>query len=315
MSKGTDDRRPVAWPDGKQFAFTVFDDPDAQTCDAGRRVYDFLGDLGLRTTRGVWPGPTVRAPNSPGETCENGDYLRHTQHLQRAGFEVGYHNATKHSSTRGETIRGLDRFREFFGRDPSAMANHYNAEAIYWGQARVTPPIRTLYSIATFGRTSGVHFGHVERHPAFWGDVCKARVRYCRNFVYADINTLGACPWMPYHDPKRPWVSAWYASSEGSNVDRFTATLCEENQDRLEEEGGACIMYAHFGHGFVENGRLHSRFEQLMRRLSQRNGWFVPVSTLLDYLRSRQADPVITDDRRRSLESRWLWEKLSRGTS
>ena len=27
--------------------------------------------------------------------------------------------------------------------------------------------------------------------------------------------------------------------------------LTEAAQDRLEAEGGACIMYTHFGHGFV----------------------------------------------------------------
>jgi hypothetical protein len=303
------------WPDGKAFAFTVFDDPDAQTVDEGKRIYGFLGSLGLRTTRGVWPGPTVREPNSPGETCEDLKYLHHTIELQSNGFEIGYHNTTKHSSTRAETIRGLDRFRAFFGRDPRAMANHYNTEAIYWGRARVTPPVSTLYTIATLGRTSGVHFGHVEDHPAFWGDLCRARVEYCRNFVYAGINTLAACPWMPYHDPLRPWVKHWYASSEGSNVERFTATLSEAQQDRLEAEGGACIMYTHFGHGFVQDGRIQPRFKQLMERLSGKNGWFVPVSTLLDYLRSRRPDPTITDPQRRALESRWLWEKLFRGTS
>ena len=28
------------WPDGKTFAFTVFDDPDAQTCEHGKRIYE-----------------------------------------------------------------------------------------------------------------------------------------------------------------------------------------------------------------------------------------------------------------------------------
>ena len=303
------------WPEGKTFAFTVFDDPDAQSCEAGKRLYGFLGDLGFRTTRGVWPGPTVREPNSPGDTCENREYLAHTRELQAQGFEVGYHNTTKHSSLRDETIRGLDRFRDYFGHDPRAMANHYNAEAIYWGGARLTPPLSAVYTVATFGRTNGVHFGHVHNHPAFWGDICRDRIEYCRNFVYSGANTLAACPWMPYHDPRRPLVQQWFASSEGSNVARFTATLSEAQQDRLEAEGGACIMYTHFGHGFVEDGQLQPRFKQLMERLAQKNGWFVPVSTLLDHLAQTRSDRTLTDSQRRALESRWLWEKLFRGTS
>jgi hypothetical protein len=305
----------IDWPDGKAFAFTVFDDPDAQTYEDGRVVYSFLDDLGFRTTRGVWPGPAVRTPNSGGETCESAAYREHTAALQARGFEVGYHNTTKHSSTRDEIVRGLDAFRAYFGHDPSTMANHYNAEAIYWGGARVTPPMTALYTLATLGRKNGRHFGHVEGHPSFWGDICRDRVQYCRNFVFTDINTFAACPSMPYHDPLRPFVNAWYASSEGSNVARFTATISEANQDRLEAEGGACIMYTHFGHGAVDGGELHPRFKQLMTRLSRKNGWFVPVSTLLDHLRRRRDPPVITDRQRQSLERRWMWEKLFRGTS
>jgi hypothetical protein len=110
-------------------------------------------------------------------------------------------------------------------------------------------------------------------------------------------------------------VQYWYASAEGGSVEPFNRTLSEANQDRLEAEGGACIMYTHFGHGFVENGQLHPRFKILMERLARKNGWFVPVSTLLDHLRRRHADRSITDSQRRALESRWLWEKFFRGTS
>ncbi len=307
--------RAVAWPEGKAFAFSVFDDPDAQTCQDGRIVYSFLADLGFRSTRGVWPVEAVRTPNSPGETCGSRCYREHSIALQSSGFEIGYHNATKHSSTREETIRGLDAFRCYFGTDPKTMANHYNEEAIYWGAKRVTPPLRFVYAAATLGRTSGVHFGEVEGHPAFWGDVCRARIEYCRNFVFSDINTLRACPWMPYHDARRPYVNGWYASAEGSNVARFTRTISEANQDRLESEGGACIMYTHFGHGYVERGRIHPGFKTLMERLSRRNGWFVPVGSLLDYLRGGRKPVDITDAQRGALERRWLWQKMRRGTS
>jgi hypothetical protein len=310
-----DDRSRIEWPDRKTFAFTVFDDPDGQTVDMGKRVYGLLAELGFKTTRGVWPGRVVRTPNSRGASCDDQGYRRHTQELQALGFEVGYHNHTRHSSTRDEIIAGLDTFRDYFGHDPEAMANHYNAEAIYWGPARLAPPIRALYVIATAGRTNGRHFGHVPGHPSFWGDVCRERIRYCRNFVYANINTLGACPWMPYYDPTKPLVNAWYASTEGSNAPRFLDALSEANQDRLEAEGGACIMYTHFGHGFVERGTFVRRFEQLMRRLSDKNGWFVPVSVLLDHLQSQRGLTHLQSDQRRRLETRWLREKVFRGTS
>jgi hypothetical protein len=307
--------RSVRWPEGRSFAFTVFDDPDGQSLEDGKHVYGLLGELGFRTTRGVWPQGPVRTPNSEGETCANLGYLQHTLELQRAGFEIGYHHTTCHSSTRAEIERGMDAFRALFGNDPSAMANHYNAEAIYWGPARLSQPLRAVYTVATAGRTRCRHFGEVEGDSHFWGDICHDRIAYCRNFVYADINTLAACPWMPYEDPTKPFVNAWYASTEGANSRAFLNALSEANQDRLEAEGGACIMYAHFGHRFVERGRLLPRFNDLMRRLSQKNGWFVPVSTLLAYLARENGTPRLTSAERRKLERRWLFGKVLRGTS
>jgi hypothetical protein len=120
---------------------------------------------------------------------------------------------------------------------------------------------------------------------------------------------------MPYHDPEKPFVKYWYASSEGANVDSFIHTLSEPNQDRLEQEGGACLMYAHFGHGFVKDGKLDPRFVSLMSRLSNKNGWFVPAATLLDFLRQKNSAHIITSSERTAMEWRWLGRKLLRGTS
>jgi hypothetical protein len=218
----TDRERPPVWPDGKSFAFTVFDDPDAQSYEDGRLVYSFLAisACGRRAACGPALPSARRIPRvKPARTRITAGTR---SNCRRTGFEIGYHHTTKHSSTRDEIIRGLDAFHAYFSHDPQTMANHYNAEAIYWGSRRVTATQRAVYTLATFGRTNGVHFGEVEGHPSFWGDVCRARIQYCRNFVFSGIDTLAACPWMPYHDPLRPYVNAWYASSEGSNVARFT---------------------------------------------------------------------------------------------
>ena len=190
---------------------------------------------------------------------------------------MGYHNNAPHSSTRKEIIEGLDAFREYFGQDPVTMANHYNREAIYWGRARLTG-LLPLALPADDPRQQHREFsGHVEGDESFWGDVCRSRIVYCRNFVFHDINTLRTCPIMPYYDPQRPFVNQWYASSEGANCASFNAMLTEAAQDRLEAEGGACIMYTHFGHGFADHGRINDQFRTLIERLSRKNGWFVPV--------------------------------------
>jgi hypothetical protein len=305
----------VPWPGGKRFAFTVFDDPDSCS-EESRSVYHFLADLGFRTTMAVWPIGPLRERNSPGETCAEPGYREHALRLQSLGFELGYHNAAPHSCTRDEIARSLELFRDYFGAWPSAAANHYNADAMYWGTARVRAGTRrTIYELATLGRYRGRFAGHVESSPHFWGDLCRQRIRYYRNLVFRDINTLKACPYQPYSDPQRPFVNAWFCSAEGKDRPAYVRTISEANLDRLEQEGGMCIMYTHFGLGFVDGGKLHPEFTRLMTLLSRRNGWFAPVTTVLDHLRSIHGGGVIPERELARMESKWLRAKLMHGTS
>src|ERR1035437_9608399 len=125
--------RAVPWPEGRRFAFTVFDDPDGQSLEVTQLVYSFLGDLGFRSTIGVWPLDIRRETNSGGETCANPEYRVFLQQLQARGFEIGFHNAAPYPPTRKETIEALNLFEGFFGKAPVTMASHYNADALYWG--------------------------------------------------------------------------------------------------------------------------------------------------------------------------------------
>jgi hypothetical protein len=308
----------VQWPEGKNFAFTIFDDTDLQTQDNASEVYAFLSDLGLRTTKSVWPLRGSETPKVGGATCEDAMYLQWVLKLKQQGFEIGLHNVTYHTSLREETIRGIDRFRELFGHSPYSMANHTGChESIYWGNGRLTGMNEVVYNFLLRNRYKGVFQGHIESSPLFWGDVCKEKIKYVRNFVFGNINTLKLCPFMPYHDDRRPYVNYWFASSEGPVVNSFVSTLAEKNQDRLAAEGGACIMYTHLARGFYENGRIHPRFKLLMERISKMNGWFVPVYTLLDYLLQSRGSHNITERERTSLERKWLMQKIikTRGTT
>lgn len=306
----------MLWPDGRQFAFTIFDDPDGQTIEASTTVYSFLSDLGLRTTIGVWPlAADLKLRSDEGMTCANQEYLDWILELQSRGFEVGFHNATSHSSTREQTESALAQFENLFGGPPKTMSNHYHCrEALYWGEDRLSGFPRRLYNMATRGRNRNASFGHRPGHPMFWGDLAKEKIRYCRNFVFGDINTLRQCPTMPYHDPARQFVNYWYASSEGANIRSCLNRIGEHDQDRLEEEGGACILYVHFGHGFREHGQINPRFRQLMQRLAAKRGWFVPVANLLDYLLAQRRDVVIKPQQRSAMERRWLLHKFRHGS-
>src|SRR5687767_6244935 len=156
----------IDWPDGKAFAFTVFDDTDKETVENAPPVYDLLHDLGFKTTKSVWP---IRGPEEPlvgGSTCEDPAYLDWVRRLQGQGFEIALHNVTYHTSPREETARGVERFRELFGHYPSSMANHTGCrEGIYWGSSRLSGVNAFAYNVLSRYKGHGLYQGHVEGSP------------------------------------------------------------------------------------------------------------------------------------------------------
>jgi hypothetical protein len=297
----------IAWPEGKRFAFSIFDDTDRSTLRNTPLIYQFLHEQGFRTTKSVWPVKGSQAPRVGGDTCADPEYYRWVRTLQAQGFEIALHNVTYHTSNRQEVIAGLDQFCRYFGSYPAIHANHVGCqENIYFGDARLSGFYRWLYNVITRYQHHRQFFGEVPGSDLFWGDICQANIKYVRNFVYLDANTLKQCPYMPYHDPARPYVNYWFASSDGSSRPYFNQLLDEENQDRLEDEGGCCLVYTHFGSRFVQDGQINQRFQGLMTRLSQKNGWFAAVSTILDYIISTRGPHTLTPGERMKLEQAWL---------
>ena len=128
------------WPEGKRFAFTVFDDTDDATLENVRPVYSFLADGGFRTTKSVWvvAGDPNRGKHAA-QTCDDPDYLQWVLDLQGKGFEIGLHNCTWHGLPRNDIRGALERFAALLGHDPATAANHTGVEeSIYWGDARLT---------------------------------------------------------------------------------------------------------------------------------------------------------------------------------
>jgi hypothetical protein len=303
-------KRKIVWPEGRKFAFTIFDDTDRATILNVPPVYAMLADYGFRTTKSVWPIKGDKEPLIPGATCEDSPYFEWTKSLNDKGFEIGFHNATFHSSLRHETLRGLEKFRELYEHYPYTAANHAsNEDAIYWGNYRLSGMHSLVYSLLKGFREHNRFRGHLRGDKFFWGDACRTRIKYMRNFVFDNINTLSCCPFMPYHDVKRPHVNLWFASSAGGVLQSFVKTISEENQDRLEAEGGACIMYTHFAKGFHDGRNLDQRFVELMKRLSRKDGWFVTTRELLDFLYQEQGRHIMTSSERRWLERQWLYSK------
>ena len=306
----------ILWPNNKRFAFTIFDDTDRANLQDNRLVYKYLDELNFKITKSVWVQEGKKKEQNQGITCDDREYLNWLLELKNRGFEIGYHNTTYQSSLRQETKEGLEKFEKMFGRNPKVMANHSaNEDNIYWGSHRLSGSRKLIYNIITRFKKNTLYKGHEKSSPYFWGDLCKEKITYVRNFVFSDINTLKKCPYMPYRDETKPYVNYWFASSEGNNVKMFNKCISDENQDQLETEGGACIMYTHFADGFCKNGELSEKFKKQITRLSKKNGWFVPVSTILDYLKTKNETQIINSKQRADLEWRWLLDKLFLGTT
>ncbi len=308
----------IVWPNGKEFAFTVVDDTDLATVETVKPIYDLLADCGFRTTKTVWP-LKANKPHWNYGSLEDEGYRNWILSLQEKGFEIAIHGATDGPSRREDVRRGLDLFRSVMGHDPRMHVNHVGQEElVYWYDWRLHGLTRSLYRLANrFKRRSQTssNQGHVPDSDYFWGDLCNQRIDYVRNLTFQDINTLAQDPFMPYHDPSRPFVNYWYSATEASTAARFCQQLSAPQQDRLRAEGGACILYTHFAFGFVQDGKVLPLFRDLIGRLSELPGWFVPASQLLDFLREQRDGRETRDPLALQLmELKWLMEKWKAGT-
>lgn len=303
----------IEWPEGRRAAFTVFDDTDLITVQNGPPVYRLLSDLGLFITKSVWPlGPT-RRQQVGGATCADPAYLEWVLTLQSEGHEIGFHNATDHPSRRAETIEALDSFEAMFGHAPKVGADHSgNVEALYWGPRRLSGVRSTAYDRAqkVMRPNRPTFSGDDPTSEYFWGDICKQRITYWRNFCFNRTNLLEVSPKMPYHDERRPFVNYWFTSTDGSNKPRFLRHVTDESLDHLERSGGVCIMYTHFGDGFAPDGRLDPDVASAFERLARRDLWVAPASQVLDHLRAQLPDVRLTDTERRRMENHWVADRV-----
>jgi len=304
----------MVFPNGKRFAFTILDDTDDSTVSNVAPVYALLRDIGMRTTKTVWP---VACPEGSrlffaGETLEDQGHLRFAHKLADAGFEIASHGATMESSDRERTLRGLEFLKTEFGAYPRLFCNHgFNRENLYWGGKRFqSQMLRRLVQFAPVYRTNTYH-GDDERSPFFWGDQCLAHIRYVRNFTFRRLNMLNVNPQMPYRLRHTKYVNFWFSTSDAPDVGAFNRLLTRARIDELEEQGGVCIISTHLGKGFVQDGSLHTDTEAILRYVANKPGWFVPVSDILDHMRRvRDQGSELSGLNCLKLDLRYLADKL-----
>jgi hypothetical protein len=305
--------RAISFPDGKRFAFTIVDDTDMATLERNAPVYEVLQRYGLRTTKTLWVlGPTeTDNPSNAGDSLQDPDYRAFIHDLRAKGFEIALHGVRGGSSTRADIAAGLERFRQEFGEYPTLHVNHSrNRDNLYWGAERWSlAPLRWLYRFAKDDHFSGED----PASPHYWGDLARQHLRYVNQFTFEEPNLLDVTPSFPYHLPDKPLVNLWFPTANGNNLDQFERLLSPENLDRLEREGGVCIVYAHLGAGSFNKGDgADPRFEARIRDIASRNGWFVPATELLDYLSMQpgwKPDPGWRE--RIRLETLFLWEVVT----
>jgi len=307
--------RHIQLPEGKKFAFSIIDDTDGATLEKIQPVYDYLQELGIRSTKTIWVLPSINLDHWPnrGVSIADSQYLAFVLNLHSKGYEIALHGARGGHSTRQEIIRSLETFRELFGQYPRIHINHSeNRDNLYWGDAKLgITPLRWLYLIASGNHSS---YGHDPDSEYFWGDIAREHISYCANFSFHDINVFRVNPLIPYHDARTPYVNYWFNSSDGGNVTSFNELISKENIDRLEREGGICLIYTHLASGFYKDGQLDPVFKERLRYVASRNGWFAPASEVLDHIRqSRAGREEISFRQRVYIELRWLYEKLLYG--
>lgn len=306
--------RPITFPDGKRFAFSIVDDTDMATTERARPLYAILHQYGLRTTKTVWVLKSRSDRHSPdsGETLQDPPYRELIADMRQKGFEIALHGVRGGSSERPDIIQGLDEFRNENGQYPVMHVNHsLNADNVYWGSNRWSfAPYRWAYGMLEGNKFSGED----PESKHFWGDLVKERVKYVNQFTFSDINLLNVTPSFPYHLSDKPYVNFWFPTADGDNLDLFEALLSPENLDRLEREGGVCLVYTHLGAGsFTKSAEATARFEARIKDVAARNGWFAPASEILDHLAKQPgwtAEPSFREKVR--LETLFLWTLITR---
>ena len=305
--------RKIVWPHNKKFAFTIVDDTDNSCLSNIKPIYDYLLSKGILTTKTTWVYPSRN--HYFGDTLMNDDYLKYLLMLKTNGFEIGLHNVGSGDFSRSEIIEGINLFKEKIGDYPNLHINHSNnKDNIYWGYERFYGLTRFIYknirkTIPSFGNDSNSGF--------FWGDYCKKYFKYIRGKTFNNINTLKEDKYLVYEESeKQKYSNYWFSSSSTIDGKSFKKLLTKKNIDKLERENGCCILYTHFAYGFLdENGKLDEEVKDVLDYLSKKDGWFVPASTILDFVVSenKRFDMHPSKYYLRKLSFKWLVERGIKG--
>lgn len=306
----------IKWPKDRKFAFTIVDDTDKAMVQKIKPVYEYLYKSGLITTKTVWSLPS--RDELGGESLSDDCYKKFIKDIANKGFEIGFHGAGSGNYTRNEVLYALDLIKETVGYYPKVHINHaWNDDNLYWVSKRFAFPLNRIYMlIKKFVKEKYiVSLGDEKDSKSFWGDFAKQNIRYIRNRVFSGLNTLSYDKYMPYREKsKEKYSNYWFSSSDGCNCKTFVRLLSNKNIDKLEKENGCAIVYTHFAYGFVdEKGELDENFKRCIEYLASKDGWFVPLSEILDHInKNRKEDVYLNNIQSLWLDIKWFKERIKR---
>ena len=300
------------YPENKEFAFTIIDDTDNANCANIVPIYNLFEQLGLRTTKTTWVFP-AKDNYRDTQTLADPEYKDFLLRLSSLGFEIASHSVSSGSINRDQILEGFSLFKKVFGNFPKIHINHSrNPDNIYWNySSRLAWPFSRIMTLLSHINKKALNFsGEFSSSAHFWGDFCKENIKYIRNLTFSGVNTLNYDPKMPYFDRgKEKYSNYWFSSTDAHTVEEFLDVITFENIDKLERQGGCCIIYTHLAEGFVSNGKVHPEVIKRLKYLSKKNGWFVPASEVLDFL---NCGNKIGFRYRFVLSSRWLLGRISK---
>lgn len=305
----------LTYPSGAEFAFTILDDTDDTTVTNGRPVYDFLNELGMRTTKTVWAfdtPPENRGPYFAGETLSSPEYLEWIHELVNKNFEIAFHNATMGTSTRKDTIRALDLIEAEFGHKIRLHCNHgQNLENLHWGADRYSSNIiRTAFSFAEKFRSYPRFEGNNPESPYYWSDVADERLTYMRAFAFRRLDGRDTPPGRPYLDLKKQNNILFFNTADAPDVSAFNNLVHRDSINKLRKKNGWAIISTHLGKGFYQDNKLNLEFKENMEYLASLPGHFIPVSQLLDFLRNETGGSEISKLERVNMEYTHVLDRI-----
>ena len=278
----------MRFPNNKKFAFTILDDTDDANVENIVPVYDFLTSKNIFVTKTVWPVPCPEGSRIffAGQTLGEKDYLKAVKRIIKQGHELAFHCATMESSERKRTKQAFEVLKKEFDLLPVLHCNHgQNLENIYWGYKRFSTAIFRLVYAGL--KRKYLFQGENSNSEYFWGDIYNAQIKFSRNFTFRnELNILKSNPEMPYLDSAKKMANYFFSTSDAPDVFAFNSLVTKKAIDRLENEAGLCILSTHLGKKYCLNGKINENFRSIIEYISKKDGWFVPVTEILEYLLS-----------------------------